>query len=416
LTNKSCVTTGTGLLLKCFVIVLTILFASLLSLSLSLGNDSDILSGRIDLLGGVHGDGSNQSRHQKGKQKQRLVMLVGPHKSASTSVQAYLIKLAKANVLKHFNWSWTGRDESLKGFSGASRYLLMQDTANGKERKTAKIRREAQADWDRGRSAVAAAEFLDYVAAQPEREARASIKRLWDWLPTDATRSNNVEVVVMYRTPRSAHLVSAWKQQVQFLKAITVEPWRESVDKQHRRRKEIPIKPPSLAEWLCKGEYPEVMRYNISAILAAQLNPFGVAYAYHEYGGADVTMIDMAGVKDGDIPNSVVCDILKLHCTAEGKLSNYGEKPKARNKKVEPTDLGMSDDDLNEAEEIIRDMDCYYYCQLGSNLNVLYPKDEVFADGETSWKKCCERDIKVDGRVASERLRGLGCRAHEKIR
>lgn len=416
LTDTSRVTTG--LLLKCFVIVLAILFASLLSRSLSLGNDADIHSGRRDLQDGGHDDG-NQNRQQKQKQKQRLVMLVGPHKSASTSVQAYLVKLAKANVLKRFNWSWTGRD-NLKGFSDASRYLLVPDMATGKERKTAKVRREAQADWDTGRSAVAAAEFLDYVAAQPEREARASIKRLWDWLPND-TSSNNVEAVVMYRTPRSAHLVSAWKQQVQFRKAITVEPWRESVDKQHRRRKKIPIKPPSLAEWLCKGEYQEVMRYNISTILAAQLNPFGVAYAYHEYGGADVTMIDMAGVKDGDVPSSVVCDILKLPCTAEGKLDSNSEiVSQARNKKVEPTDLGMSDDDLNEAEEIIRDMDCYYYCQLGNNLNVLHAKDEVFADGKTSWMKCCERNMrnggKIDGRVASERLRGLGCRAYEKIK
>ena len=358
--------------------------------------------------------------------KQRLVMLVGPHKSASTSVQSYLVKLEKAGVLGQHNWKWIGNERN-KGFAEASRYLLMGEISTTgerdvmKERTTAEsLQQMAKEEWDKGTNLVAAAEFLDYAAYLSDKEATLAMERMKQWLPEKAR--DGVEAVIMYRTPRASHLVSAWKQQVGFRKARTNEPWRLSLDDGHPRRVELG-EPPHFSEWLCRGQWSNVMQYNISTIIAAQVNPFGLAHAYHHYLGADVTMIDMAGVRDGDTPSSVVCDVLRLPCNKNGKLDDSSAvMPKTRNKRPNPTDLAMTADEIEEAEQILRDMDCFYFCRLGGALAVISGRDDVFVDGNESWKKCCGRimqsdyrEKQLDAKVSSKRLIDLGCRAHENF-
>ena len=373
-----------------------------------------------------NGGTSTWSSSRISEPKQRLVMLVGPHKSASTSVQSYLVKLEKAGVLGQHNWKWIGNERN-KGFAEASRYLLMGDTTTTgerdvmKERSTAEsLQQIAKEEWDQGTNLVAAAEFLDYAAYLPDKEAILAMKRIKQWLPEKAR--DGVEAVIMYRTPRASHLVSAWKQQVGFRKAKTNEPWRLSLDGRHRKRAELG-EPPHFSEWLCRGQWPNVMQYNISTIISAQVNPFGLAYAYKLYLGADVTMIDMAGVRDGDTPSSVLCDVLRLPCNKNGKLDDASAvMPKTRNKRPNPTDLGMTADEIEEAEQILRDMDCYYFCRLGDALTVISGKDDVFVDGNESWKACCDRimqsddqEKQLDAKVSSKRLIDLSCRAHENF-
>ena len=350
---------------------------------------------------------------------QRLVMLVGPHKSASTSVQSYLVKLEKAGVLGQHNWKWIGNERN-KGFAEASRYLLMGDTTTTgerdvmKERSTAEsLEQMAKEEWDKGTSLVAAAEFLDYAAYLPEDEIIVAMERMKHWLPEKAREK--VEAVVMYRTPRASHLVSAWKQQVGFRKARTNEPWRLSLDDGHPRRLDLGD-PPPFSEWLCQGLWSNVMQYNISTIISAQVNPFGLAYAYHHYLRATVTMIDMAGVRGGDTPSSVVCDVLRLPCDENGKLKDsMAIVSKTRNKRPNPTDLAMTADEIEEAEQILRDMDCYYFCRLRDALTVISGEDDVFVDGNKSWKKCCLREKQLDAKISSKRLIDLGCRAHKNF-
>jgi hypothetical protein len=86
-----------------------------------------------------------------------------------------------------------------------------------------------------------------------------------------------------------------------------------------------------------------------------------------------------------------------------------------KNHKSDGVELGMSDSHLAEAEKLIRDMDCYYYCLLGGSVNVLHASDEVFMDGKMSWETCCQRNKKqseeTDGRWMAGQLIQLGCRA-----
>ena len=333
---------------------------------------------------------------------------------------------AKAGVLGQHNWKWIG-EKSSKGFAGASRYLLMGKITTAGERDVMEDRTAAESlqqmakeEWDKGTNLVVAAEFLDYAACLSDKEATLAMERMKQWLPEKAR--DGVEAVIMYRTPRASHLVSAWKQQVGFQRAWTAEPWRLSLDNGHPKRVELG-EPPQFSEWLCRGQWPKVMQYNISTIIAAQVNPFGIAHAYHHYLGADVTMIDMAGVRDGDTPSSVICDVLRLPCNKNGKLGDSSAViPKIENERPNPADLAMTADEIEEAEKILRDMDCYYFCRLGDALAVISGKDDVFADGSESWKKCCgrimqsdDREKQLDAKVSSKRLIDLGCRAHENF-
>ena len=353
-------------------------------------------------------DNNNHSVANNTKE-QRIIILPGPHKSATTSVQTYLVHLAKEKVLSEYNWSWVG-GEAITGFVAISRYLLYEPI-EGKQDKLERVRIDTNKKWEDGYNLIVASEFMDYVASLSEKEARVSIKRLLDWLP-NVISNKQIEAIIMYRSPRVSHLISAWKQQTQFRKASTTLPWRISLDKKKRQRKKFDVEVPTLAEWLCYGEYPTAMQYNIKTILSAQINPFGLAYAYSTYGGMSTTMMDMT---NSDVSSSVVCDVLGLPCD-DGKLS-VGQKtvPEQKNHKSEKSDLGMNDSHLALAEEIIRDTGCYYYCLLGDKVKVLHGVDEVFQDGEMSWNTCCRRnkkkDIVADGKWMANQLIQLGCDA-----
>ena len=277
----------------------------------------------------LHSTTDNKSNHiANNKMEQRIIILPGPHKSATTSVQHYLVKLAKEEVLSKYNWSWVGRKESITGFADISRYLLYEQIEK-RQQKVELVRIDTNSKWEDGYNLVIAAEFMDYVASLSVKEARVSIGRLLKWLPNVISKKQ-IEVVIMYRSPRVSHLISAWKQQTQFRKASTTLPWRISLDDKKQNRKKFDVEVPTLAEWLCYGEYPTAMQYNIETILSAQINPFGVAYAYSTYGGMNTTMLDMTGVPNSDVPSSVVCDILGLPCD-NGKLA-VGQKTESEQK------------------------------------------------------------------------------------
>ena len=385
-------------------------------------NGGGSTNGDADLPGGL------QHRQHAARKDQRLVLLVGPHKAASTSVQSFLFALQKQGILGKHGWEWTST--SPKGFRYLRQVLGINRTddigvaASNETTVEERLRRVTQSAWDRGQNIVLGAEVLDLVAALTEEEAGGAIRNLWDWLPAPRTRP--VEVVVMYRTPRRDHLISAWKQQVGFQRAVDGTPWRTTLDESHRKRKDLPsdlATPPSFARWLCDGTWPQVMKFDVSRIFAAQINPFGVANAYHVHGGANLTILDMAGT-DGDIPSVVVCDVLNLPCTAKGRLEEEElgsaniDHEAVMNKREIKSSLEMADDDLKELEDVIRSMDCYYFCRLGGQVNILYGKDEVFAGGENSWRDCCRRASKeirdIDAAQAFRIIRELSCRALNK--
>lgn len=88
-----------------------------------------------------------------------------------------------------------------------------------------------------------------------------------------------------------------------------------------------------------------------------------------------------------DVSNTVACEVLQISCTNDRNIVGRSiKKSMVRNKRSNPTELGMADGDLEEAEEFLHRMDCYYYCGLKDNLTVLHAKDERFTESE-EWNK-----------------------------
>ena len=252
---------------------------------------------------------------------------------------------------------------------------------------------------------MVSAEILDYVAAMTPLEAKPAFERLFSLFPDDVVPETDISIAVMYRTPRASHLVSAWKQHIALAMRSppkTAKPWRTVLEERFNSE------PPPLSEWLCTGKWEGRIEFDVEKIIASQINPMGVADAFVRYGNITATMGDMSDIQD--VPSTVVCEVLKLPCTDEGRVKNL--EPKVLNQRSNPTELGMEDTDVEKMEEILRRMDCFYYCNgLKDYLTVLHAKDEMFTDGK-GWNKCCESPkYFLDPLAAYRELKSLGCRA-----
>jgi hypothetical protein len=230
------------------------------------------------------------------------------------------------------------------------------------------------------------------------------MSRLQSILPTNTNSTDtDVEVVVVYRTPKVAHLISVWK-----------EATGKDYENAHRKKIktsnaayiEGSIGVPNLPKWLCTGEWTGKMQYDISKIVASQTNPMGVADAFLKSGNnMKVVLADMSGMDD--LSNVIVCEILQLPCISDGKVAEAA----IMNQRSNPTDLGMTDAELEQVERILRQMDCYYYCGMRDKITVLHAKDEMFTSSQ-GWNQCCDSPSEnVSPLDAYEQLRDLSCRA-----
>lgn len=111
------------------------------------------------------------------------------------------------------------------------------------------------------------------------------------------------------------------------------------------------------------------MGFHLETILAAQTNPLGVAHVFHHYGSMTVSVADMSGIDD--LPNTFACEILNVPCTDDGKVvGTEDNKALKLGKRSNPTTLGFNNDEMKHVEEILRRIDCYYYCELRDDIVV----------------------------------------------
>jgi hypothetical protein len=351
-------------------------------------------------------------------QRQRIVILPGPHKSGTTSVQSFLDQLQKNNQLGHFEWPGNGP----KAFAGVSGAILFHNNSdsgkhsNAEVKSLRKIRERLRQSWSHGKSIVFGAENMDAFATLSPEQSQAAMSRLQSILPTNNNSTTDivqVQVVVMYRTPKSSHLISVWKQQT-------------AKDVQNRFRKKIPkstnaapirsgsVPVPTLAEWLCTGQWRGKMQYDVPNLIASQTNPMGVADTFLKSRGNNMTVFlaDMMSGMD-DLSQGIVCEILQLpSCNSDGKVA--AAEAEIKNQRSNPTHLGMTDAELEQVERILRKMDCYYYCgMLRDKITVLHAKDEMLTSSQ-GWNQCCDRPSEnLSPSEAYKQLHGLACRSAE---
>lgn len=337
----------------------------------------------------------------------RVVILPGPHKTGTTSVQSFLLSQTKKEKLG--NWEWPA--SSSKAFSDVAHSIFFD--SEDKHGSLVKKRAKIHAAWKRGHDVVFGAELLDYAAAARPESLPEAFQRLMQLIPSDVT---DMTAVVMYRTPRSSHLISAWKQQLAMAKRKGGgggHVWRRLLEAPDGAKKKKTKKQPapSLAEWLCTSWWPGRMEFYVETILAAQINPMGVAHAFHEYGNMSIVVGDMSGMSD--LSNTIACEVLQVPCTTEGKIVGFTKKTsKVLNQRDAPVSIGLSDEELQEVEEVLRRMDCYYYCgTLRGNITILHANDSMFTNKE-GWNDCCTvPETWLSPAQAYAQLQSLGCKA-----
>lgn len=341
--------------------------------------------------------------------RQRVVILPGPHKTGTTSVQSFLTSLTKKQLLG--NWTWPA--SSSKAFSDVAHSIFFdpEDKHGNLRRK----RENIQKIWKKGYSIAIGAELFDYVGATlglgSPAELPAVFERLYSIFPQKIDPFRDMTAVVMYRTPRSSHLISAWKQQLAMGKRKRGRQgvWRAPLQKEANRK--YKKQPPSLSEWLCTGEWQGKVKFHMDKILAAQLAPMSVASAFSKFGNTSVVIGDMSGMED--ISNAVACEVLQVPCTNEGMVVGYNKTRKVLNQRSNPVELGLNKKEIEQVEDILRRMDCYHYCELRPHVTILHANDSMFTE-EEGWNDCCSSpEAFLSPSQALEKIQNIGCRASD---
>ena len=227
-------------------------------------------------------------------------------------------------------------------------------------------RNEFKKYWDEGYSLVIGTEAFDLVASD---STPIHVDELLDQMPWNqrsdeggkknisSGSNDDVTVVLKYRSPRVQHLISWWHQccmkKMSFSKFLEIE----------------------MTEYVERG--------------SRIIDSLQVVERFTDR-GLNVVLIDLSGVmeKGYDLSNVIACDIMKVPCTENKIIEGEADDPLIKNQKKGGDFGGVSEEQINEIEKIIRERDCSFRHLVGNNkLKILYPKDllDVFQScGENS--------------------------------
>ena len=288
---------------------------------------------------------------------QRVLLLVGPHKTASTSIQINMMNwlndeyhpsgLAKTwawpspiqkfrndgctkhETMEHFVFYWwihamMGRkDVNCMHYSNGEEFYSRQQMIEI-------YRREFYDQWMKGYSLVIASEGMDFVGSPNVGLLEGIIHQLpWhaNYSQSASGSDNDITVVVVYRSPRVDHLKSMWHQK-SMRKGQTFHDYLTS---------------PNLS-----------LKSLDSLYISKQFLDRGLK----------VDLVDMAGVlkKGYDISNVVACDILGAACNKD-KSFHSAENETAiimnvKNNMEAASNVNVTTDKLDLIDEMILSYDC----------------------------------------------------------
>ena len=259
---------------------------------------------------------TNPAITRDGKQTQKILILPGPHKTGSTSVQTGLVTLINKERDIFHDWAWpVPKAQKLtrlgirigaksKMFSFLQRlYGGLRGNKSEPPKVTLKVlelfRQAIQHDWDQGKNLVIAAEYFDWLAAEEDQIRNNNMKDfinnktvssgedlrdvLLNFLPAPRPGiEREIVVVVHYRRPRVDHLLSIWHQTGQ-------------------KGGKAPF-----SEWLLSGGK------------AKALNSMRLLQVFHRSAEVPVRLflLDTQGAKDSntDLTHSIVCVAMGVPC------------------------------------------------------------------------------------------------------
>eukprot|EP00980_Cylindrotheca_fusiformis_P026665 scaffold16852_cov83-Cylindrotheca_fusiformis.AAC.1 len=294
----------------------------------------------------------------------RLVIFVGPHKSASSSIQEFFIRYAhspknttiKSENVKHpslVNWTWP--------------YVVRRKMYQSRKGFAPLVTEVNDADWEKmihdtilevwntseSKQLILGTEELDRFGMTPwsHRDGLRAIEKIINLL-----HPGSVDIVLNYRRPRSHQWLSIWKQ-------LT------------RREKKMP----AYGEYLCRGKE----RAMIWEYLDCVANPIGLAYALAERFGSQATIhiLDMQGIEAAelDVSHVLACDILEDVPCSDGWVQGMEHPPRLNQKFGNP---GISQAQLEEMEWFFVQRDCTFEKALMSEPNLR------MHHGDSIWEHC----------------------------
>ena len=314
--------------------------------------------------------------NQKPRTKDRLVVFVGPHKSASSTVQEFLVQYAtgrpRYRKLKAFQeWRWPVVKSSLVPARKQWARLAFEDKENSSNASFKQGLREALNEaFEKVSKVAVGSEEFDRFGAVPwsGRDGTAAIQEIIDW----SFPVSHVDVVVNFRSPRSAQWISIWKQ-LMSLDELVGE-----------------VSSVSYPEWICNDGHDPLGAAKIWEYLDCVANPLGLALHLLETlpSIVKVWLIDMGGVsyQGLDIAHVSACHVLGLPCK-DGWVRGIN-RTLVVNPKFRPNQ-GISSSQLDDMEWLLRQRDCTFKPMLEEfqrrqRLEIIYPRD-------LSWNLCQTR-------------------------
>jgi len=335
--------------------------------------------------------------------RQRIILLAGPHKTGTTSIQSNLYSWTRnaqntiaSSVIQNDiqrethtpiiplpSWYWpvpplVSQMESMdtqnfawtpaKGF-----YALLEAMRNHTlyrvedrllfnnytfDQVIDMYKVELQHAWDEGYNIVLATEAIDYCIK--DKDGQRLLEEFLDVLPDSGISSMNsststlvkdkglatrdhITVVVTYRSPRVKHLVSIW----------------------HQTKKKVE----HFRAWMT------TTRNELGALDSLALAEMLLNHGLH------VILIDSSGIIQGgyDISYIVACDVLGAECTINKTLQGLQSEPVVKNVKVDKNyNLNVNDEELDAMDKVMRQYDCkFQHLMDHPNLTILYPHDLI---------------------------------------
>jgi len=318
----------------------------------------------------------------------RLVIFVGPHKSASSTVQEFLVQYAtgrpRYRKLKAFQgWRWPVVTDSRVPARKQWARLVYTHQSNLDETHRA-LKTTLQETLKTYSKVAVGSEEFDRFGSTPwsHRDGTGAVNRLIEWAQDiDPSKALQVDIVVNYRTPRQSQWISIWKQLM-------------SLEETFHKRESI-----TYPQWICQEGNGTTASFDVKVweYLDCVANPLGLTAALLQslsekkrvHVDWKVTLIDMGGVARQrlDIAHTSACHIMGLPCT-QGWVRGIN-RTLVINPKSRPLE-GVSTPQLNELEWLLQQRDCTYRQLLNDNkkqnrLTILYPD-------ALSWENCLERE------------------------
>lgn len=315
--------------------------------------------------------------------EQRVILLAGPHKTASSSVQHNVMEWSRHGILR--TWKWPSPDTSsdifviMKGGKNKKVFAPMMNvlsnrlvisrtvpgTRLGREKLLATYRDEFRRAWRQGHNIVIGAEGADCMFndknVDPDRFVDGLLS-LMPWSSGDRrlvspyqnikeTSISNIEplhggdqnltVVITYRSPRVDHFLSAWH---------------------------MFGNPPHLRNWTLEMDYDMHL-----------LDPLGMAEVYLSH-GINVIIIDLSGItRQGlEISSVIACDVLRVPCQNSIILGNsyspeVRNRMRARRERLTSIRTDMTLEELHKLDNVMKLFDCTYKdIFYNPNIQILY--------------------------------------------